>query len=103
MSSKNTLTALESYCSNSTGNPNKWQGKSGLYQWSLGRDSSDRVTNGVVRKFAGTSLDGKEIWTVAGSFKIKDTGEIIRFTGLPKKVQAVIQAITVTETDTVEQ
>lgn len=103
MSVKDTLTALESYCTNSTGNPNKWQGKSGLYQWALGRDSKDSITNGVVRKFAGTATDGKELWAVAGSFKIKDTGEIVRFTGLPKKVQAVIQAITVTETEKVEQ
>lgn len=103
MSVKDTLTALESYCNNSTGNPNKWQGKSGTYSWCLGRNSADGVTNGVVRKLAGIAQDGKELWAVAGSFKIKDNGEIIRFTGLPKKVQAIIQAITVTEDITVEQ
>lgn len=103
MSVKDTLSALESYCTNSTGNPSKWQGKSGLYQWWLGRQSKDGITNGVVRKFAGVALDGKELWAVAGSFKIKDSGEIIRFTGLPKKIQAIIQAVTVIEIETVEQ
>ena len=96
MSVKDTLTALESYCVNSSGNPNHWSGNSGQYQWTVGRESKDNITNGVVRKYAGTNDNGEKIWVVAGSFKIQNTGEILRFTGLPKKVQAVIQAITVT-------
>lgn len=100
MSVKHTLTALESFCTNSSGNPNQWEGKSGQYQWTIGRESNNDITNGVVRKYAGTNDNGDKIWVVAGSFKIRDTGEILRFTGLPRKVQAVIQAITVTETVT---
>ena len=96
MSVNNTLTALESYCTNSSGFSNKWQGNNGTYMWTVGRESKDNITNGVVRKYAGTDDNGEKIWVVAGSFKIHDTGEILRFTGLPKKVQAVIQAITVT-------
>lgn len=96
MSVTNTITALESYCTNSSGTANRWQGNNATYMWSVGRDAKDGITNGVVRKLAGTAADGKEIWAVAGSFKIRDTGEILRFTGLPRKVQAIIQAITVT-------
>lgn len=103
MSVTNTLEALKSYCTNNSGNEYKWQGNNATYMWSIGRDSKDGITNGVVRKLAGTAADGKELWAVAGSFKIRDTGEILRFTGLPKKVQAIIQAVTVTETSTVEQ
>ena len=100
MSVTNTLTALESYCTNNSGDANRWQGNNATYMWSVGRDAKDGITNGVVRKLAGTAADVKEIWAVAGSFKIRDTGEILRFTGLPKKVQAIIQAVTVTQTVT---
>lgn len=103
MSVTNTLDALKSYCANNSGNECKWQGNNATYMWSIGRDSKDGITNGVVRKLAGVAQDGKELWAVAGSFKIQDTGKILRFTGLPKKVQAVIQAVTVTENTTVEQ
>jgi hypothetical protein len=40
-----------------------------------------------VRKLAGIDASGKQIWVVAGSFKIDEYGTILRFTGLPKKVQ----------------
>ena len=96
MSVTHTLTALESFCRNSSGNHNQWSGNSGQYQWTIGRESTNNITNGVIRKYVGTNDNGDKIWVVAGSFKIQDTGEILRFTGLPKKVQAVIQAITVT-------
>jgi hypothetical protein len=98
MSVIDTIEAMESYCTNNSGTINRWQGNNATYMWSIGRDAKDGITNGVVRKLAGTAADGKEIWAVAGSFKIQDTGEILRFTGLPKKVQAVIQAVTVTQT-----
>jgi len=98
MSVKDTLKAIESYCINSSGNPNQWSGNSGQYQWTIGRESSNDITNGVVRKYAGTDDNGDNIWVVAGSFKILSNGQILRFTGIPKKVQAVIQSITVTAT-----
>lgn len=98
MSVKDTLTAIESYCTNSSGFTNRWQGNNSTYMWTVGRDAKDGITNGVVRKYAGTDDNGEKIWVVAGSFKIHDNGEILRFTGLPKKVQSVIQSITVTET-----
>lgn len=93
MSSSNTLTALESFCTNSTGNSSKWIGNNGQYQWNLGRASKDGNVNGVVRKLAGIDALGKEIWVVAGSIKITPAGEILRFTGMTKAHQKMIAVI----------
>lgn len=95
MSSSNTLTALESFCTNSTGNPNQWYGNNGQYQWNLGRPSKDGKVNGVVRKLAGMDASGKAIWVVAGSIKIAPTGEILRFTGMSKAHQKTLSSIQV--------
>ena len=51
------------------------------------------IVNGVVRKLAGIDATGRQIWVVAGSFKITPQGEIIRFTGLPKKTQVTLNAV----------
>jgi len=93
MSSSNTITALESFCTNSTGNSNQWYGNNGQYQWNLGRQSKDGNINGVVRKLAGIDGAGIAIWVVAGSIKIKPTGEILRFTGMAKKHQSMLVGI----------
>jgi hypothetical protein len=87
MSAQNTLNNLETYCKSDSGNPQTWQGKSGMYQWNRGKDTATGLVNGVVRKLAGVDATGFQIWVVAGSFKIDPTGSIIRFTGLPKSVQ----------------
>ena len=70
-----------------------WQGKSGIYQWNRGKTTANGTVNGVVRKLAGVDAGGKQIWAVAGSLKIAPTGEILRFTGLAKKVQVSIQKV----------
>ena len=44
----------------------------------------------MVRKLAGVDATGRQIWVVAGSFKIDPDGTITRFTGIPKKEQAII-------------
>ena len=102
MSSTNTLTALQSFCVNSTGNPNEWYGNNGQYAWKLGRTSKDGNINGVVRKLAGLDASGNAIWVVAGSIKITPDGEILRFTGLSKGHQKMISAIITPEVVNVE-
>lgn len=87
MSTHNTLINLESYCMADSGSPSVWSGKSGTYQWSQGKETVTGLLNGVVRKLAGIDASGKQIWVVAGSFKIASDGSILRFTGLPKSVQ----------------
>ena len=36
-------------------------------------------------------IKGVDIWVVAGSIKINPNGEILRFTGIPKKVQQTFE------------
>jgi len=93
MSAINTITALEQFCNNQTGNSQTWTGKSGIYQWNIGRSNTNGLVNGVVRKLAGIDNTGKEIWVVAGSMKIDVDGSILRFTGLSKKDQSLISGI----------
>jgi hypothetical protein len=93
MSVDNTISALEQHCVNNSGYADQWAGKSATYCWTLGKTTEEGIVNGVVRKLAGVSAAGAPILTVAGSFKIAPNGEILRFTGLPKKVQKTIQSI----------
>ena len=90
MSVETTIESLTQYCNKSTGNSQMWQGKSGHYQWTGGKLTQSGTLNGVVRKLAGIDASGKQIWVVAGSFKISETGDILRFTGIPKKDQTLI-------------
>lgn len=100
MSAENTLVYLEKYCRNSTKQENQWHGNSSIYKWTKGKTDSNGTVNGVVRKLAGISNTGEQIWVVAGSFKIAIDGSIIRFTGLPKSVQNTIQNVsTITRVD----
>jgi hypothetical protein len=92
MSAENTINALHQWCKKTGHGTDSqiWQGKNGTYYWNRGRDSSTGIVNGVVRKLAGIDATGRQIWVVAGSFKIDPDGTITRFTGIPKKEQAII-------------
>lgn len=93
MSLETTTAALHSFCENSSGDFQIWNGNNGTYHWNFGKVATDGTTNGVVRKLAGTDVSGKKIWVVAGSFKIDADGNIIRFTGIPKAHQRIISNI----------
>jgi hypothetical protein len=93
MSTHTVIENLSNFCKANTGDPQIWVNKGTTYHWNQGRDSSSGVVNGVVRKLAGIDVSGKQIWVVAGSIKITPAGEIVRFTGLPKKIQVTLNAI----------
>ena len=97
MSATNTIDALSQFCKQSSSDTQVWTGKSGTYHWNLGKLTRQGILNGVVRKLAGIDISGTQIWVVAGSFKIAADGTILRFTGLPKKLQT---SFTVQETAT---
>lgn len=95
MSTQNTIESLKKFCTQSSNDPlgQTWQGKSGTYQWNLGRDTEDGIVNGVVRKLAGIDVSGHQIWVVAGSLKIMPDGSIVRFTGLSKKEWKLVESM----------
>ena len=105
MSTHTVIENLSNFCKANSGDPQIWVNKGTSYHWNRGRDSSTGIVNGVVRKLAGIDASGIQIWVVAGSFKISPEGEILRFTGLPKKTQvtlnAVTEVVTSTQTETV--
>lgn len=90
MSVEHTIEALSQFCNKSSGDTQSWTGKSGTYHWNSGKLTANGMLNGVVRKLAGIDASGKQIWVVAGSFKIDADGTITRFTGIPKKDQVII-------------
>jgi len=90
MNAEHTLTALKQFCSANSGDEQVWENKGTTYHWNRGKDTASGMVNGVVRKLAGIDVSGRQIWVVAGSFKIDADGSIIRFTGLPKKDQTLI-------------
>jgi hypothetical protein len=101
MSVDKTIEAIKEFCTKNSGDAlgQTWNGNTATYHWNSGKLAADGTLNGVVRKLAGIDASGHQIWVVAGSFKIASTGQILRFTGLPKKLQT--QAFTSTVTDTV--
>jgi hypothetical protein len=107
MTTQTVIENLSNFCKTSSSDPQIWVNKGTTYHWNRGRDSASGIVNGVVRKLAGIDASGKQIWVVAGSFKITPEGEIVRFTGMPKKVQVTLHAveapatITQTQADTV--
>ncbi len=107
MSTDTVIKNLSNFCKTNSGDPQIWVNKGTTYHWNRGRDSSTGIVNGVVRKLAGIDASGVQIWVVAGSFKITPQGEIVRFTGMPKKVQVTLNAVQApvsvqqTQTDTV--
>lgn len=103
MSVDKTIEAIKEFCTKNSGDAlgQTWQGNKSTYHWNSGKLTANGTLNGVVRKLAGTDASGNQIWVVAGSFKIDATGNILRFTGLPKKFQSEISA-RVTQLATVE-
>ncbi len=101
MSVDKTIEAIKEFCTKNSGDAlgQTWNGNKATYHWNSGKLAADGTLNGVVRKLAGIDAAGHQIWVVAGSFKIAPTGQILRFTGPPKKLQT--QAFTSTVSDTV--
>ena len=87
MNAENTLTQLKLWCLAQSKDEQIWTNKGTTYFWNRGKDTATGLVNGVVRKLAGIDASGRQIWVVAGSFKIAGTGEILRFTGIPSKIQ----------------
>jgi hypothetical protein len=87
MDAEYTLTQLKVWCINQSGNEQIWVNKDTTYHWNRGKTTSTGLVNGVIRKLAGIDSAGKQIWVVAGSFKINEHGNVLRFTGIPSKVQ----------------
>ena len=85
MSAELTMQSLAQFCTESSGNAQRWSGNKSSYHWNRGRDTASGEINGVVRKLAGVDATGFQIWVVAGSFKIAPNGTILRFTGLTKE------------------
>jgi len=104
MSAENTLKSLTNFCHSSSGDAagQIWHGNSGTYCWNRGKTTADGTVNGVVRKLVATDISGKKIWVVAGSFKIAPSGDILRFTGVSKKLQKQLEQAHVAETATVD-
>lgn len=93
MNAEHTLTQLKLWCINQSGNEQIWFNKDTHYQWSRGKETASGLINGVVRKLAGIDAKGNQIWTVAGSFKINEHGTVLRFTGIPSKIQKSFEPI----------
>jgi hypothetical protein len=93
MSAENTIESLKKFCTASSGDTlgQTWHGNKATYHWNIGKYDSQGTLNGVVRKLAGIDASGTQIWVVAGSFKISPAGKILRFTGLVKKMQAIVE------------
>ena len=81
------LENIKTICRNEWGDESVYEGPSGKYKWEVGRDTGNGIINGVVRKFVAEDKEGNEIYTVAGSFKINNDGEVARWTGLPRRFQ----------------
>lgn len=86
MNAETTMNALKKFCKANSGDEQIWSGNKATYYWNLGKVDRNGVTNGVVRKLAGIDATQGKIWVVAGSFKIAPNGDVIRFTGLNKKL-----------------
>ena len=106
MNAYDTIESLKQFCKTNSSNEQTWQGNKSSYYWNIGKETQAGILNGVVRKLAGIEAGGNQIWVVAGSFKIAPNGDILRFTGLPKKVQTQVMSsravhVEVKETQTV--
>jgi hypothetical protein len=88
-----TLTQIKVYCIKDSGDEQIWTNKGTTYFWNRGRDTANGLVNGVVRKLAGVDANGLKIWVVAGSLKIDEHGTILRWTGLPKKLQKTFEPV----------
>ncbi len=93
MNAETTITNLKIWCINQSKDDQIWFNKDTTYQWTRGKETPTGLVNGVVRKLAGIDATGKQIWVVAGSFKIDGQGKVLRFTGIPSKVQKTFETI----------
>lgn len=93
MNAEYTLLNVKQHCLSSSGDEQIWTNKGTTYYWNRGKDTATGLVNGVVRKLAGVDASGSKIWVVAGSFKIDEHGTILRFTGLPKKLQKTFEPV----------
>ena len=93
MNAEHTLTQLKIWCINQSGDEQVWVNKGTTYHWNRGKDTATGLVNGVVRKLAGLDPSGKQVWTVAGSLKINEHGTILRFTGIPRKIQKTFEPV----------
>jgi len=85
--SKEVLDNIKSICKNTWGDENVYEGPAGKYKREKRRETINRKINSLVRKYIAEDKQGNEIYTVAGSFKIDSTGEVTRWTGLPRRFQ----------------
>jgi len=88
---EHTLAQVKLWCIAQSKDEQIWFNKDATYQWNRGKDTASGLINGVVRKLAGIDASGKQIWTVAGSLKIAANGQVLRFTGIPSKVQKTFE------------
>jgi hypothetical protein len=86
-----TLIKVKQHCLADSGDEQVWTNKGTTYHWNRGKDTASGLINGVVRKLAGVDATGAKIWVVAGSLKIAATGQVLRFTGIPSKVQKTFE------------
>ena len=93
MNAEYTLTQLKLWCIAQSGDEQIWTNKDTTYHWNRGKDTATGLVNGVVRKLAGIDASGKQIWVVAGSFKIDENGKVLRFTGIPSKIQKTFESV----------
>jgi hypothetical protein len=91
MNAEYTLTQLKLWCISQSSDEQVWFNRDTHYQWNRGKDTPTGLINGVVRKLAGIDASGTQIWVVAGSFKIAANGQILRFTGIPSKIQKTFE------------
>ena len=91
MNAEYTLTQIKVWCIKQSGDEQIWTNKGTTYHWNRGKPTDTGLVNGVVRKLAGVDANGSKIWTVAGSLKINEHGTILRFTGIPKKLQKTFE------------
>lgn len=93
MNAEHTLTQVKLWCISQSGDEQIWTNKGTTYHWNRGKDTATGLINGVVRKLAGVDSTGSKIWVVAGSIKINEYGTILRFTGIPKKIQKTFEPV----------
>lgn len=93
MNAEYTLTQLKNWCRAQSKDEQIWTNKGTTYHWNRGKDTATGLVNGVVRKLAGIDASGAKIWVVAGSLKINEHGTILRFTGIPSKIQKSLEPV----------
>ena len=93
MNAETTLLNVKQYCLSDSKDEQIWTNKGATYHWNRGKDTASGLINGVVRKLAGINPSGHQIWVVAGSLKIDPSGEILRWTGMPRKLQITLEPV----------